>query len=234
MKILGAVGLAVCTVLALPAVANAQPGAPVPGFSPMESFDTHPVGVIDEGESVGDWDVVWDGYGTVEVTGGVDRRLSLVPRVVSDPLDTASALVVSSERLAGCWDVSARVGLDEQIRVGSDANTWESPWLVWSYDDNDFYYLAVKTNGWEVGAHVNDPDPRQVFLATGDAPGIAEGESVMVRVRDDGADSLVWVDGVLVAQVDSFASIADGGAGGVGFYTEDARITVDDVTVRSC
>lgn len=107
---------------------------------------------LSDGDTWGSWRVVFAGYGSVTATGsGNSSRLTLSPAVAATPAETHAALVVSQNAHQDVR-LRARVGLDAQLRENSSANPWESGWLVTRYQDPEhFYYLALKTNGWELG-----------------------------------------------------------------------------------
>ena len=228
------VGLAGATTIATALVLTLTAASPVE--RPItDSFERYTAGPLNEGTSFGPWSVTWDGYGSVAIAGHPkDQELHLAPQTVTSPHETSAALVLSNYSLATCYTLRAELGLTEQLRQGSPANPWESPWLVWSYDNNDFYYLAMKTNGWEIGAHLADLNPEQVFIATGPAPFISEGDTVDVSVRLKNGVFRVRANGQHLASFPSDLVHHDGHAGTVGFYTEDAAITVDDVRTRTC
>ena len=79
------------------------------------------------------------------------------------PDSTHAALVVSADKVSR---ISSRVRLNEQLRTASPANPWEAGWLIAGYTDPErFYYVACKTNGWELGKR--DPTTR---VARGSSP----------------------------------------------------------------
>ena len=77
--------------------------------------------------------------------------LVLEPKAATNPGDTHAALVISRGGFS-----NVRFGGEAmtiaQLRTGSPPNEWETAWAVFAYTDNKhFYYLAMKTNGWELG-----------------------------------------------------------------------------------
>lgn len=118
-----------------------------------------------------------------------------------------AALEVSRRSFSNrCLDVRTRVIVREQLRAGSAPNPWETAWLVWDYLDNEhFSYLAIKTNGWELGKRDPAYSGGQRFLATGDAPATAAGQWRNAHIkRTASADGLrstirAFVGGVNIA-----------------------------------
>ncbi|MEI2620707.1 MAG: hypothetical protein V9G09_08190 [Candidatus Nanopelagicales bacterium] len=132
---------------------------------------THPaaareLSVLTDGDTFGSWQVVFAGYGAVQRhrTGWLNLR----PAVAEAAESTHAALVVSADKVSR---ISSRVRLNEQLRTTSPANPWETGWLIAGYTDPEhFYYVACKTNGWELGKRDPDYPGGQRFLATGDDP----------------------------------------------------------------
>jgi hypothetical protein len=183
------------------------------------------------GEGRGIWRVIFDGYGWVGVRSRSPNRLSLIPASAGSPDETHSALVVSNSSYQD-FTLTATAATARQLRVSSAPNPWESAWLVWRYTDNThFYYLALKTNGWELGKADPDYPGAQRFLATGTRPRSHVGRPDHVRISQRGATSAVWIDGELVT------TFTDGERpyrrGRIGFYTEDAEVRFSDVLIDS-
>ena len=190
-----------------------------------DSFDGFADGVWEEGETHGGWTAVFDGYGEIGVDGGA---LMTSPLASVRPAETHAALVASTaeyERM----QLEVVVTTTEQLRDG-EPNPWETGWVLWSYTSNtSFYYVAVKTNGWEVGkADVRYPG-YQRFLADGRDVTFDVGQPVDVRVRQVGATTALWLDGELMGSwVDREDPLP---SGAVAMYTEDATVYFDDVVV---
>ncbi len=182
-----------------------------------------------EGEVHGGWTTVFDGYGRVEVSEHeAGQGLLLAPAVAAAQDETHAALVTTTEDF-GDVEVEARLTTVSQLRDG-EPNPWECGWLVWSYTSNtSFYYLALKTNGWELGKADPAYPGAQRFLADGRETSFAVGQAVEVRVRQTGSELTVWADGELLATfIDTERPYLEGR---VGLYTEDAAVLVDEVVV---
>ena len=64
-------------------------------------------------------------------------------------------------------DMTTTLGTVRQVRNGP-ANPWEVAWLLWHYtDDQHFYSIVLKPNGWELGKEDPAYPGAQRFLATG-------------------------------------------------------------------
>ena len=183
-----------------------------------------------EDSAVSPWQVVFTGYGktgVVDVDG--DPALVLRPLGATVPDATHAALVVTEDSF-GDLEIEATTRTTAQLREGSEPNAWEVGWLVWDYSDNDhFYYVIPKPNGWELGKRDPAYPGGQRFLATGESMSFPIGVHMEVRVRQRGAVINVWVDDVhLVEFTDTERPYS---SGQVGLYTEDAAVLWDDVAV---
>src|SRR5258708_4333645 len=112
------------------------------------------------------WRVAYDGYG--HVAASTHRRvvrITLQPARATSPADTHAALVLSRNRWRDLT-VDIRIRTNRQLRR-PHPNAWEVGWLLWHYtNDQHFYYIILKPNGWELGKE--DPIYRgdQRYLAT--------------------------------------------------------------------
>jgi hypothetical protein len=193
-----------------------------------ESF-AGPDAVWAEGSTNSHFNVVFNGYGTV---GIASQRLRLSPAAPTQPNETHSALVRATTD-SSAVDLSVDVQTVAQLRQGSPANAWEAGWVIWNYADNDhFWYLAVKPNGWEIGRRDPAGAGGQIFVATGSAPSTPIGQSRRVRIRHDGSNRLrVWLDGQLVSDLRRTNPLFPAAA--IGFYSEDATVDFDNLTVTA-
>lgn len=102
---------------------------------------------LTDGDTYGSWRVVFAGYGSVTAT---PSKSTLQPAVATTADTTHAALVVGTSQTN--VRLKTRVTLNAQLRTGSSANPWKTGWLVTRYQDPEhFYYVALKTNGWELG-----------------------------------------------------------------------------------
>ncbi len=181
-----------------------------------------------DGDIVGDWKVVFAGYGAVQSYAKNSKRLALTPRAVSDASATSASLAVSTESFADKRvRINTRLVTTEQLRLNDAPNPWEVPWLVWDYQDNEhFYYAVAKPNGWELGKRDPAYPGGQRFLATGSDIAVQIGDAATLNVvRVDLGDKTrikLKIDGALVANfIDDERPYSEGS---VGAYTEDAAV----------
>ena len=184
-----------------------------------------------DGMVFGNWTTVFAGYGYVKGSGGY---LTMAPRAVTSPDATSAALVVSrTGTTASCLTVSSRVATTAQLRTGSAPNPWEVGWLVWDYVDNEhFTYLAVKTNGWEVGRRDPVYPGGQRFIATGSNMATPVGQYRTIDVRRTATTTTVKLDGTALATY-TMANAAER-YGKVGMYTEDSAVSWDFLRSATC
>lgn len=192
---------------------------------------THPaaareLSVLTDGDTFGSWQVVFAGYGAVNAT---NRWLNLRPAVAEAAEATHSALVVSADKVSR---ISSRVRLNEQLRTTSPANPWETGWLIAGYTDPEhFYYVACKTNGWELGKRDPAYPGGQRFLATGDDPCARLAQATRVQLVHKGPRLIVKINKeVVVTFTDDERAYRSGRA---GLYTEDADVTFDRIAMSS-
>ena len=177
------------------------------------------------------WRVVYNGYGAVLVTTrhGADI-VALRPARPSGSTSSHAALVLSRRSWRN-MAVTVKVRTVQQLRR-PQPNPWEVGWLLWHYsDDQHFYYLALKPNGWELGKEDPAYPGNQRYLATGSSPDFPLGRWYLVGIRQDGAAIDVTVDGrSLVRVTDSQDPYL---AGRIGLYAEDASATFQLVSATA-
>jgi hypothetical protein len=158
-------------------------------------------------------------------TGG--RVAVLASRSPARQSETFSALVTTRRSWRDFrFDVSMRPA--RQLRLNDPGNTWETGWVFFRFRDlENYYYFILKPNGWELGKkHGSDA---QIFLATGETPGLAIGEEATIRVIADEARIRVAVDG---SQILDYRDSRPLGSGTIGLYEEDARVRFGPVRIR--
>jgi hypothetical protein len=182
-----------------------------------------------DGSEYGAWRSVYDGYGVTQVQGGAAPALSQRPASATSPEVTHGALAVTSQEY-GDVDLTVRQRTVEQLRTPSP-NPWEVPWLVWAHaDDEHFYYLILKPNGWELGKEDPAYPGAQRYLATGSSPTFSVGAWHTLRIRQTGSLIEAWGDGQLLTRfVDHERPYA---SGHVGLYTEDAHVEHTGVIIQ--
>lgn len=180
-----------------------------------------------DGSRHGRWQVVFTGFGQV---GGDDETVTLAPKAAADHDITHGALVVDHQ-VPIDLRLSATVTTTEQLRVGGTPNAWEVGWVLWRYTDPDhFYAIALKPNGWELSKQDPAYPGKQRFLASGTSPTFAVGRPHTLEVTHVGPTVTVAADGRhLTTFTDTERPYR---SGGLALYTEDARVTFSDITVR--
>jgi len=73
-------------------------------------------------------------------TSDLSQFMSLAPKASTSPGETHSALMLSQAVFGGDFTFGASVLTDQQLRVNSAPNPWETAWVVWDYTDNDHFY----------------------------------------------------------------------------------------------
>ena len=156
-----------------------------------------------------------------------NARLVLSPQGSTAPAETHAAMVVSQQAFSNVR-FSAGFETVDQLRTGSAPNPWESAWAIFGYtDDEHFYYLAFKTNGWELGKVDPAYPGGQRYLVDKAVPAFAEGTEHSFDIQQDGNVIKVWADGQLLTTfTDNERPYL---SGKVGFYTEDATVAFDNV-----
>lgn len=212
---------------------------PVWSGQSFEPFTTYPVEEWAEGTVHGAYRAVFNSFGphgVIDDTG--NRVIRQQPEYVEG--DTRASLSVSTASYKDV-DVTMRMKTVSQNRPTAP-NTWERAWAVAAYVNNDwFYYVALKTNGLEVGKRDPAYPGGQRFLPWYQGTNWPLGAWHKVRIKltevPTGTKIQVWVDDVL--QGANAGAVDDGfvdeerplNLGAIGFYNEDALVHFDDVAV---
>ena len=171
---------------------------------------------------------MYTGYGDVTIS---DDEVVLEPRSADSPDDTHGALVHTTR---SCQDADFEVTLrtESQVREHSP-NVWEVGWVLWNLsDDEHFYAVALKPNGWEISKQDPAYPGNQRFIASGSDRVFPLGEDYRVRVSHDWPEMTVSVDGEELGTVVDEESPYRGGA--IGLYTEDARVRFANFELSDC
>jgi hypothetical protein len=177
----------------------------------------------------GNWYVEYNGYGTV-TENAAHTLFTLSPKVAVRRRQTHAGLLLSTKTYADV-SMTVRMKTNSQLRTGSPANPWEVAWLLWNYtDDNHFYSLNLKPNGWELGKEDPAFPGAQRYLTTKGTPTYPIGAWYAVNVSKVGPKMTVAVNGkVLGTYVDTQSPYLT--AGHIGLYTEDANVTFNPVSI---
>ena len=178
-----------------------------------------------DGEEHGRWAVEFTGYGTAS---GHDDEVVLQPRSAASMDVTHGGLVRTVESYEDA-DFEITVRTEEQVREG-EPNVWEVGWVLWNYSDNDhFYAVALKPNGWEISKQDPAYPGKQRFIASGGDRTFPVGEEYRIRVEQNWPEMTVSVDGLELATVRDDERPYRGGS--IGLYTEDARVRFTDLAL---
>lgn len=178
-----------------------------------------------DGEEHGRWAVEFTGYGKAS---GHDDEVLLEPRSAPSEDVTHGGLVRTVEAYQDA-DFEITVRTEAQVRDG-EPNVWEVGWVLWNYNDNDrFYAVALKPNGWEISKQDPAYPGKQRFIASGDDRTFPVGQDYRVRVEQDWPRMTVSVDGQELATVTDDERPYRGGS--IGLYTEDARVRFTDLAI---
>lgn len=183
-------------------------------------------GAWDEGKRYGQWRLAYHGYG--EVTGD-DHEVVMYPRSAESADVTHACLVLTHAEFEGDLDFAVTVRTEEQVRAGNP-NPWEVGWVLWNYqNDEHFYALALKPNGWELSKQDPAYPGNQRFLASGDEPTFPIKKDHRARIIQTGNTIAVYADGALLG---TYTDTEDPYlAGALGLYTEDAKVRFRDLQV---
>ena len=150
-----------------------------------------------------------------------------IPKAPRYRWETHSALVTSHETL-GYTLTSVQVRVIKQLRYRP--NPWEMGWVIWHYTDNlHFYYLMLKTNGWELGKE--DPAYRGNMrtLIKRYSPTFRTWKWYTIQVLMVGRAITVWADGKVLGKYRDFQRTY--WKGRLGLYCEDSHVEFDNVLV---
>lgn len=197
-----------------------------------EDWSSLPLAIawIDAGP-VGAWLARYNGFGTTQIiqTAGGRRMLEFAPKASTQPLETHASLVVSSQSFND-FDATVQMQTVTQLRSPTP-NAWETAWFLWHYqDDTHFYYLILKTSGWELGKEDPLYPDAQRFLSTGSERTFAVGSLNTVSVVQQGAHISVAVNGTPLTTFEDRERPYL--IGSLGLYCEDARVRFGAITVR--
>jgi len=184
-----------------------------------------------EGTLVDGWRFAFAGYGCNAISTFEDRRwLHVVPKAATKPGESHSALMVGPVHGASLTLTCDVVTL-RQLRSGDKAKPWETGWLLWGFHDlKHFYYLALKTNGWEMGKMDPDSPTRQRYLATGAEVKTGMQEAHQIRIVQEGPTITLAIDGrVLTKVTDTERPYMQGR---IAVYAQDADALFGGITAE--
>jgi hypothetical protein len=172
-----------------------------------------------DGGTYGAWTDAYNGYGSAKITTDGSNVLEQAPKQSTRTSETHGGLALTTRQFNGDVDITVRQRTVQQLRLPTP-NPWEVPWLLWNYtDDEHFYSVVLKPNGWEIGQATPQGQGNQRIVATGAKPRFPIGTWHSVRVAKAGQRITVWANG---RQLTSFSDPASYSGGRIGLYTEDA------------
>lgn len=207
--------------------------------SPTERTSSEPTACLPDGPSstvdvpgFGAVESRYNGFGCTSFTSFEKKQaIHLRPQVARSANETHAALTLGPETGENV-DLSCETTTVSQLRQGSAPNPHEVGWLVWQFKDNDhFYYLTAKTNGWELGKRDPAYPGGQSFLATGWEASLVLGRPCSLRVTQSGPRIEAFVDGQSVAVVNDNERPYTSGR--VGFYCEDSDVYFDAMSLKA-
>jgi len=194
-----------------------------------------------EGQTFGNFQDLFNGYGLACIVTGANGSnvLDLQPQASTSPPTAHAALTTTTRSFNGGAGYTLTVDSRtvRQLRTGSPPNPWEVGWLLWNYaDNNHFYNVILKPNGWEVDKEYVDSSGSQAqqFLASGTSPTFPVGnpEQVVVgQTVSNGVPTFV-VRASVGGRLQTLATVTDFGtsisgrpytSGRVGLYAEDSE-----------
>jgi hypothetical protein len=186
------------------------------------------------------------------VTALSSKVFQMEPLASMAPGETHACLVLSQANFSGNYTYKGRGRTKAMLRTGSPPNPWECLWIPFNFDPLPApyhgyafvlkpavpsYITAEFPSGYPGGWHLERVGPNdldEVFLASGSSPIAILGQwftwEIEVTTTPTAVNIVVKIDGVqIVSYSDTHANRAVSGR--VGFYSEDARVQVDDIEV---
>lgn len=178
------------------------------------------------------FDVIYDGYGRVEL----GPPILLSPKVSTHSLETHAALVTSRETYRGDYEATFRLTNLSQLRTNSSPNPWEVGWFVFGYKpDRTFKYVILKPEGYgvELGEFLAADGQNFLYTSNRGAQTFPVGQTYDVRLRVENNVITLFVNGTerMRYRVSTRDRLSTDGK--IGFYSEDAAVRIENVSVRA-
>lgn len=175
------------------------------------------------------WQIVYTGYGTVQIENG---QLMMAPKASTQASETHAPLVVAGDTAWKDYIFNVKMNTVQQLRTGSAPNPWEVGWLVFRYvDSTHFYYFVQKTNGIELGRVDPSGTGGQIFLYTAGTPKLVIGQYNDYQVTLKGNNIKISINGTQVVNYTDTSNPLLSGK--IGLYNEDAKVYYDNVVVTA-
>jgi hypothetical protein len=220
------------------------PSPPATNILLEDKFDSNYVLTDGQSSPDGKWRLKYSSGGKVESANGL---LTMYPKTVTSAGDTASSLLLTKATFKD-FQLDFDAKLNKQTRTGSTPNSWESWWVMWSYNDeaegplgrsNHHYYFVLKTTGIEFGKKDNKvgdvQNEQQIFIKTANMPVVKIGVSNHITILKKAFHFIIKIDGITVIDMDD-PLVNDPvrmAQGLIGLYEEDANTSFDNVKVIS-
>lgn len=194
-----------------------------------DNFEAYSLENWTEGITNGNWKTEFNGYGKAGIETDETNVLYEKPKVSLATTETHASLITSTRSFKDL-DLSLKMKTVSQLRTPTP-NPWETAWVFWNYEDNThFYYLALKTNGWELGKEDPKYPGNQRFLVTGSTPVFQVGTWYDIRVTQQANIIRILVNGnTLTSFIDNERPYL---SGKIGLYNEDAHVRFDNIIVK--
>lgn len=167
--------------------------------------------------------VVYTGYG--KICQKDQNQITLTTAKPKNKKHTHGTLVVSTK--TNITKTTTTVTLNRQLR--KNPNPWESPWLIFGYHNpKQFYYLALKTNGWELGKKDTNYPGEQRFLKTENSPKTHLNTAKTVTIEHHKNRIVLIINKQKHVYTDKENPYKPAK---FGFYTEDAQVTFKNKTL---
>lgn len=176
-------------------------------------------------ERHGRWQVIHTGNGTAI---GNDVVVELTPGRARHRRSAPGALVVTAEAppAGAAFEVSLITLRHLRVRGRTSRDVG---WVLWNRaDDDHFYAVALKPNGWEISKQDPAYPGSRRFLATCTRPKFPVGRSYRVRV-EPGPTTTVLVNGRELARFTDWERPYRSGS--IGLYAEHAHVLFVDLCV---
>jgi len=191
-------------------------------YDDFSSYSTTPC--LADGTTLGPWNVVWNGYGCVNVE---NEAFYLVPQAATNFGETHSALVTGPS-YCGSLNFSVDITTLEQTSLAK--NPWEVGWVLWNFTDNaHFYYFIAKPNGWELGKVDPAYPGNQRFLRTGNYPKFPINKLYKITVNQFYNNITIYVNSTKITSFTDTERPYQNGR--ISIYSEDSRCYYDNIKV---
>ncbi len=115
--------------------------------------------------------------------------------------------------------------INSLTQLSTTPKNWETEWVVWNYTDNNhFYYLAPRENGWVLAKRNGNPNNPEI-LATG-TDAFPANSPKNFKIEREGNAFEVTVNEKKLASVTDNSPINQGR---IGLYTYNSAINIDNI-----